>query len=203
MSVLRLYKDEALTEMVSLDGDYTSPDEETSLDGTNGDSAEKALWAAVEQTTLAAEIPDADSTAVSLAAARFADPGYDVILVGEEKMLIAGGHGGTSLTVVRGHNGTPRSAHAAGSPVRLAYDCTSVSIDCVDTLGTDESGWVSYCLDSGGAPDGNWQAPLALGGLNFDRSLKLWRRVVVPSATPAAYKQDLVHRLAATVNETI
>ena len=201
MSVLRLYKDEDLTSMVSIGGEYSNPDEETSLDGTNGETAVAPLWVAVEQTTLADGIDDSVQ-AVSISADRFADTNYPVIVVGDEKMLIVAGFGTSSLTVSRGYNNTTPAAHSSGDPVRAAYNCTSVSIDCEDNDGSDESGWVTYCDDNGsGSPDGVWEAPHELGGLNQDQSAAIHRRVVVPAGTPAAYKQDLVHRLVATINE--
>ena len=156
----------------------------------------------MEQTILGADITDIETTQVSLAAPRFAGLIYPVILVGTEKMLITAGHGSGLLTVLRGHNGSPKAVHSAGDPVRLAYDASGIEIDCQDNLGSDESAWVSYCLDSGGGPNGSWEAPLDLGALNHNQSLKLWRRVIVPSGTPAAIKQDLVHRITATVVET-
>jgi len=201
MSVLRLYEDSDLTLLVSKDGDFTNPDDEDSLDGTNGDTAQKALWAAVEQTTLSSDIDDSTQT-IPLAAARFADTDYSVIIVGGEKMLITSGHGTNSLTVTRGYNGTTPASHSSGDPVRLAYDCSLISIDCVDNEGTDESDWVTYCDDDGGSPEGTWEAPHSMANLNYDQSQKIWRRVVVPASTPAAYKRDIVHRLSATINET-
>lgn len=201
MSVIRLYEDSDLTLIVSRDGDFSNPDEETSLDGTNGDTAQKALWVAAEQTALADDIDDQTQT-IPLAAPRFADTDYPVIIVGAEKMLVTAGHGTATLIVTRGYNGTAPAGHSTADPVYSAYDCSSVSIDCLDNQGTDESGWVTYCADSGGSPDGVWEAPHALPNLNFDQSAAIWRRVIVPAGTPAAYKQDLVHRLAATVNET-
>ena len=201
MSVLRLYEDSALTQIVSIDGDFSNPDEEESLDGTNGDTANKALWAALEQTTLDGNIDDAQTT-ISLDQSRFADTDYSVIVIGSEKMLITAGHGTQTLTVSRGYNNTTPTSHADGDTVALAFDCSSISIDCEDLQGTDQSSWVSYCDDSAGSPDGNWEAPHAIANLNFNQNAKIWRRVVVPASTPAAYKQDLVHRLSATVNET-
>ena len=201
MSVLRLYEDSDLTLLVSKDGDFTNPDDEESLDGTNGETAQKALWAAVEQTTLSSDIDDSNQT-VPLAAARFADTDYSVIIVGSEKMLITSGHGTNSLTVTRGYNGTTPASHSSGDPVRLAYDCISVSIDCVDNEGSDESDWVTYCDDDGGSPEGGWEAPHSMSNANYDQNQKIWRKVVVPASTPAAYKRDLVHRLSATINET-
>lgn len=201
MSVLRLYKDDTLESMVSIEGEFSNPDEETGLDGTNGETAVAALWVAVEQTTLDDDIDDTVQI-IPLAAARFANTDYPVIVIGSEKMLITAGFGTTSLTVSRGYNNTTPAVHSTGDPVLAAYDCSSVSIDCQDNDGSDESGWVTYCDDDGGgSPDGIWEAPHALSNLNAGQSAAIHRRVVVPAGTPAAYKQDLVHRLAATINE--
>ena len=202
MSVLRLYEDENLSLIVSTDGDFTNPDEETTLDGTHGDSAQKALWVAVEQTVLSSGI-DGTQTTITLAEPRFADPDYPVIIVDSEKMLITAGHGTATLTVTRGYNNTSAASHSAGAVVRLAYDCSSNSIVCTDNQGTDESSWITYCDDDGqGNPDGNWESPHLIPNLNHNQSVKIWRRLVVPAGTAAGYKQDLVHRLACTVNET-
>ncbi|HUU29388.1 MAG TPA: hypothetical protein VM123_16415 [archaeon] len=202
MSVLRLYEDSELTQIVSKDGDFTNPDDESSIDGTNGETKQKALWVAVEQTTLGAAITDTETQTVTLSAARFADTDYSVIIVDSEKMLITSGHGTTTLTVTRGYNGTTPATHSNGTAVYLAYDCTSITIDCADNTGTDESGWVTYCDDSEGSPDGSWEAPHSISNLNYNQNAAIWRKVVVPASTPASYKQDLIHRIAATVNET-
>jgi len=201
MSVLRLYKDETLESMVSAGGEFSNPDEEESLDGGAGETATAALWVAVEQTTLAADIDDSTQS-LTLAADRFAGTDYPVIVVGSEKMLITAGFGTSSLTVTRGYNNTTAAAHSTGDPVRAAYDCSSISIDCADSEGSDESGWVTYCDDNGsGSPDGVWEAPHSLGSLAVSDNAAIHRRVVVPSGTPASYKLDLVHRLSATINE--
>lgn len=201
MSVLRLYEDSDLTQIISIDGDFSNPDEESSLDGTNGDTATREFWVGLEQTTLDGDIDDSTTT-INLDQARFADTDYSVVIVGSEKMLITAGHGTATLAVQRGYNGTTAASHSDGDAVVLAYDCSSISVDCQDLQGTDESSWVTYCDDSGGSPDGNWEAPHSIDSLNYDQSAKIWRKVVVPASTPAAYKQDLVHRLSATVNET-
>ncbi len=201
MSVLRLYKNGTLESMVSVEGEFSNPDEETGLDGTNGETATGALWVALEQTTLAADIDNAVQS-ITLAAPRFADTDYPVIVVGSEKMLITAGFGTASLTVSRGHNNTSPAAHTSGDAVRAAYDCSVVTIDCQDNDGSDESGWVTYCDDNGsGSPTGIWEAPHSLGSILVSASVAIHRRVVVPAGTSAAYKLDLVHRLAATINE--
>ncbi len=202
MSVLKLYTDSALTDMISDSGAFTNPDEETALDGTAGDTEDAALFLAVEQTTLGAAITTTNGTSVTLAAARFADTDYSVIIIDNEKMLITAGHGTTGLTVTRGYDGTTPATHLINAPVRLCYDCTSITIDCYDLVGSDESGWVTYCDDDGlGAADGSWEAPHDVADLDYDEKADIWRRVIVPASTAAQYKSDLAHRIAATINE--
>lgn len=201
MSVFRLYEDAALTQMVTKDGDFGNPDDEGSkINGTTGETRQKALYAAAEQTTLSDDIDDSVQT-IPLAAARFADTNYSVIIIGSEKMLITAGRGTDSLTVTRGYKGTTPASHSSADPVYAAYDFTACSIDCADNEGTDESDWVTYCDDDGGSPDGSWEAPHSLSSLNYNQNQKIWRRVVVPPSTPAAYKRDLVHNLKATIDE--
>ena len=206
MSVLRLYSDTDLTTQITKDADFTNPDTETSLDGTAGETATEALWIAIDQTTLAAAITSVSATTITLTAARFPDTDYSVIIIDSEKMLITAGHGTTSLTVTRGYNDTTAATHLIAAAVRSAYDCTSVTIDCVDDTGTDESGWVTFCDDDGeGSPDGSYAAPHTPddGIITYDESKAIWRRIVVPALTAATYKQDLILRISATINETI
>jgi len=202
MSVLKLYTDSALTDMLSDSGSFTNPDEETALDGTAGDTEDCALWMAVEQTTLGAAVTTTDGTSLTLTAARFAATAYSVIIIDSEKMLITAGHGTTGLTVTRGYDSTTPATHLINAPVRLCYDCTAISIDGYDSTGTDESGWLSYCDDNGaGAADGSWEAPHSVSNLAYNADADIWRRVVVPASTAAQYKTDLAHRIAATINE--
>ena len=41
MGVLRLYKDQNFQQMVSVEGDFSNPDEESSLDGGAGQTADR------------------------------------------------------------------------------------------------------------------------------------------------------------------
>jgi len=201
MSALRLYEDAALTSIVSLDGAFTNPDDESNLDGTAGETSTKALWVAVEQTTLAADM-DISQTTVTLTAARFADTGHPVIIIGSEKMLVTAGGGTTTLTVSRGHDSTTKATHDEDDAVYLAYNCSDISIDCTDNSGTDESGWVTYCDDDGlGAADGSWEAPHSISNLNYNQNAAIWRQLIVPALTDAAYKIDLVHQLTCDIAE--
>lgn len=206
MSVLRIYKTSSnLATQVTKDGDYTTPDSETSLDGTAGETVYEALWIALDQTTLAAAITSTTATTITLTAARFPDTNYSVIRIGTEKMLITAGHGTTSLTVTRGYNSTTAATHANAAAVYASYDCTSVTIDCVDNTGTDQSSWMTFCDDDGaGSPDGSYSAPHTPddGEILYNESKAIWRKLVVPASTAATYKRDLILRISATINET-
>lgn len=202
MSVLRLYEDSDLTEIVSLDGGLTNPDDETSLYGTDGETSEGALWVALEQTTLLYDIDDAVET-IELAAARFVDTTYDTVICGTEKMLITDGHGTTKITVTRAYNDTTAASHSADDRIYLAYNCRNIYLDCKDETGTDESGWMTYCDDSGGSPDENWEAPHYIKGINYNTNRKVWRRLIVPASTTAQDKKDLIHNLKYFADDNI
>ncbi|MHB9038472.1 MAG: hypothetical protein ACYC64_17610, partial [Armatimonadota bacterium] len=93
---LHLYIDAELTQQIS-EGDMTSPDSDT-LDGSNGESKDRQLFVANEQTTLSAAL-DAVQSAIALAAPRFADG--DVIIIDSEEMRVVSGGGTTAITVQR------------------------------------------------------------------------------------------------------
>ncbi|KKM72427.1 hypothetical protein LCGC14_1420630 [marine sediment metagenome] len=199
---LRLYEDAALANIVTLENIFTNPDDEADLDGDAGETAQKALFAAMEQTTLSADINNSVTT-IPLNAARFADTGLNVIIIGTEKMFITAGHGTTSLTVTRPYQGTSAASHSEDDAVILCYDAAAdASVTCTDNAGTDESSWVTYCADSGGNPDENWQSSYAIGALDYNSSaLKFWRRVVVPASSDPQLKIDLLHSVSATITE--
>jgi len=198
---LRLYEDAALTTQITLDGDFDNPDDESSLAGTAGETADGALWVAPDQTKLDGSIDDSE-TSITVAAARFADTKYSVIIIGTEKMLITAGHGTKTLTVTRGYDDTTEAEHADESAVIACYDFTSISIDCHDKTGTDESDMVTYCDDDGGGdPDGNWEAPHLISNIAHDDSEAIHRRAIVDALSTAEYKKDLLHRLTATFEE--
>jgi len=203
---LRIYEADPssdATTLVTVDGDFTNPDDEASLDGTAGETSVKALWIASEQTTVAEALDDSE-TEITITSARFSDTDYSVVIVDNEKMLITAGHGTTTLTVTRAYNGTTKATHLIDAPMYLAYTCTGITIDCSDTTGSDESGWMTYCDDNGsGSPDGSYAAPHTPGAGNVahNASLAIHRKLIVPASTAASLKRDLVHRLAATVNE--
>lgn len=198
---LRLYEDAALTLQVTVDGDFTNPDDEADLAGTAGETSNGALWIAPDQTKLDGGINDSE-TSITVAAARFADTNYSVIIIGTEKMLITASHGTTTLTVTRGYDDTTAAAHADEAAVIACYDFTAISIDCHDNSGTDESDMVTYCDDDGGGnPDGSWEAPHTVSNIAHDGSEAIHRRIIVAAESTAEYKKDLIHRLTATFEE--
>ncbi len=205
---LRLYEADPASDpssLISVSEAFTNPDDEASLDGTSGETSLKALWVAVEQTTIAEDL-DNSETEITITSARFADTDYPVVIVNNEKMLVTGGFGTTTLTVTRAHNGTAAATHTNGDEIQLAYTCTSITIDGADIEGSDESSWLSYAADDGGgSPTGPWEAPHIPGDgtLAHTASTAIHRRVIVPASTAASLKRDLVHRLAATVNEFV
>ena len=199
---LRLHKEVDLTTMISRDGGQTAPDEEAAIDGGAGQAEEDPLWVAPEQTDLDGGIDDSQ-TDITLTAARFAATKYSIIRIEDELCLITGGHGTINLTVTRGYHGTTPAAHADGVAVISAYNYTSNQIDCTDNEGSDESGWMLYCDDSGGSPDGSWEAPHSIGNINYNQSLKIWRKVTVPASTAPGRKIDLEHNLTFTADEVV
>ena len=118
---IHLYEDSALTQQIS-EGDQTNPDNDT-YNGTDGESKDKELFLANEQTTLASALASG-ATSVSLAAARFAND--EVIIIGSEQMLITAGGGTTTLTVTRGYADTSAVAHDSGARVYSGYDYTDL-----------------------------------------------------------------------------
>lgn len=191
------------TTMVTLESVFTLPDSESALDGDAGETATASLWIAIEQTTLSGSI-NSSVTTVVLAEARFADTALPVIVIGTEKMLITAGFGTTSLTVVRGWDGTTAASHTTGAQVISAYDAAAdAAITAEDNYGTDETGWMDYCGDTAGSPDESYADPYALGAIAYDESLRIHRRLVVPASTDPASKSDLLHTISATLSETV
>ena len=194
-----VYDDAALTSLISVEGSLANPDDEANLDGDAGDTAVKALWAAVIQSTLTAGI-DAAVTTVVVDHTRFKYTDQPVIKIGTELLYITAGFGTTSLTVVRGWNGTTAATHALGDRVYMAYDADGVYVTCRDNeqvVTGDESSWVTYCLDDGaGNPDGSYSSELSLGNINWNEpSVAFHRKAIVPASTAAVSKTDLIHDL--------
>ena len=120
---LHLFEDSALTRQIS-EGDLSNPDDDT-YNGTAGESKDKELSLANEQTTLAADLASG-ATSLELSDARFADG--DAIIIDDEQMRIASGGGSTTLGIERGYANTTPAAHDAGAAVYSGYD-TSLTSD--------------------------------------------------------------------------
>ena len=168
---IHLFKDAQLTQQVS-EGTLVSPDSDT-YNGTDGESKDRQLYLANEQTTLAANITSTQ-TGITLASARFANG--DTIIIGAEQMIVTAGGGTTSLTVQRGQNGTAKAAHSSGAPVYSALSYTTLKVKPVDSSGTDESGWCSLALTQGELDTATPGAELTLGDKAHDVTLSFWRR---------------------------
>ena len=198
MSVLRLYEDSNLTQIVSKRDDFDNPDDESSLDGTNGEVKVKELWVAIEQTTLDGGIDDQQTT-ITLAAPRFANESYSVIRIDDEFIKITAGFDTITLTVIRGYKGSTPASHSGAAAVRLAYNCTNISIEEIDTEteSGDESAWVGF-RDYG---SGSYESPHNLGDLDYNEKKRIQRQLTVPATTAAQDKRDLVHRLDFDVEE--
>ena len=138
---IHLFKDSELTQQIS-EGTLANPDSDT-YDGTDGESKDRELFLANEQTVLAANITSTQ-TNITLASARFADG--DTIIIDTEQMIITAGGGTTSLTVQRGQNGTAKATHTSGSAVYSALGYTTLKVKPVDSSGTDESDWCEVAL---------------------------------------------------------
>ncbi len=187
---IHLYKDSQLAQPVS-EGTLTSPDSDT-YNGTDGESKDRELFLANEQTTLAADITSTQTT-IALASARFADG--DTIIDDTEQMIITAGGGTTSLTVQRGQNGTAKAAHTSGATVYSALSYTTLKVKPVDSTGTDESVWCRLALTQAELDTATPGAELALGDKAHNVTLSFWRRFTVPMGTPVQNKTDIKIRI--------
>ena len=192
---IHLYEDSALTQQIS-EGDLTNPDTDT-YNGTDGESKDKELFLANEQTTLASNLASG-ATSVSLSAARFAND--EVIIIGSEQMLITAGGGTTTLTVTRGHTGTTAVAHDSGDNVYSGYDYTDLEIEPVDNTGGDESDWYRLALTETGLDSATAGASLTVGDKDHDDTTSIWRRCTVPASTAVQNKTDIKLKITGTEN---
>jgi hypothetical protein len=192
---IHIYKDEALTQQVS-EGDMTSPDTDT-FDGSAGESRDRRLFVANEQTTLTQAL-DAVTSDIPLAAPRFADG--DVIIIDSEEMRVIAGGGTTALIVQRAIYGTQPATHAQGAPVYSAINYTNLTLVPVDTSGTDESAWCSLALTEDGLDSAVPGYALALGDKTHNSTISFWRRISVPAGTQVQNKTDLKLRLTGTLS---
>jgi hypothetical protein len=187
---IHLFKDAELTQQIS-EGTLTNPDSDV-FNGTDGESKDRQLYLANEQTTLASNITSTQ-TSVTLASARFADG--DTIIIDTEQMVVTAGGGTTSLTVQRGQNGTAKAAHTSGTPVYSALTYTTLKVKPVDSSGSDESEWCKVALAQAELDTAVPGAELSLGDKAHDVTLSFWRRFTVPAGTPVQNKTDLKLRI--------
>ncbi|MHB1461996.1 MAG: hypothetical protein ACYC1M_11995 [Armatimonadota bacterium] len=190
---IHLFKDAALTQQIS-EGTLLSPDSDT-YNGTDGQSKERELFVANEQSTLTADIT-AVQTGITIAAARFVSG--DTIIVETEQMKITAGGGSTSLTVLRGQNGTVAAVHTSGTAVYSALSFTALKVLPVDSADTDESPWCKLALSQAALDGATPGAELTLGDKLHDVTLSFWRRFTVPAGTPVQNKSDIKIRIMGT-----
>lgn len=195
---IHLFKDAELTQQIS-EGTLQSPDSDV-FNGTDGESKDKQLYLANEQTTLASGI-DGATTSIPLAEARFADG--QVIIIGAEQMHIVSGGGTTELTVERGYAGTAAGNHSSGSKVYSGYNYSDLTILPVDEVGSSEASWVKLATNQVALESAVAGAPLALGNKVHNSTLTLWRRIAVPAGTPVQNKTDIKLRLTGTESPII
>lgn len=195
---IHLFKDVELTQQVS-EGTMSNPDSDI-YNGTDGESKDRELFLANEQTTLASAINDTTTT-VQLAEARFVDG--ETIIIGSEQMLISSGGGTTQLTVERGYAGTTAGNHSSGTKVYSAYNYTGLLIQPIDNTGPSEASWVKLAANQAGLDAAVAGDPHNLGDKAHNTTLSFWRRVTVPMSTPVQNKTDIKLRVTGTESPII
>ena len=192
---IHLYEDITLTQRVS-EGDLANPDDDT-YNGTDGETKDKELFLANEQTTLASALASGE-TSLQLTAPLSVDG--EIIIVDDEQMRILSGGGTTVLAVERGYGGTTLTAHDPGAVVYSGYDYTGLVLDPIDETGSDESVWYRLALTQAELDTATQGAPLNLGDKDFQQTLSFWRRCTVLPGTPVQNKLDIKLRLTGTEN---
>lgn len=195
---IHLFKDSELTEQIS-EGTLANPDSDV-FNGTDGESKDRQLYLANEQTTLASAVDDV-TTIIPLAEARFTDGA--IIIIGSEQMLIASGGGTAELTVERGYAGTAAGNHSSGTKVYSGYNYSDLAVLPVDEVGSSEAAWVKLASDQAGLDTAVEGASLVLGYKAHNATLSFWRRITVPAATPVQNKTDITLRLTGTESPII
>ena len=195
---IHLFKDAELTQQIS-EGTLESPDSDV-FNGTDGESKDRQLYLANEQTALASDI-DGAVTTITLAVAGFADG--EVIIIDTEQMHITSGGGTTELIVERGYAGTSRDNHSSGTKVYSGYNYSDLAVLPVDEVGSSEAAWVKLAANQAGLESAVAGASLALGNKVHNSILAFWRRVTVPAGTPVQNKTDIKLRLTGTESPII
>lgn len=195
---IHLFKDSDLTQQIS-EGSLTNPDSDV-FNGTDGESKDRQLYLANEQTALASAV-DGATTTIPLAEVRFTDG--QIIIIGGEQMLITSGGGTAELTVERGHAGTTAGNHSSGTKVYSGYNYSDLTVQPVDEVGSSEASWVKLAADQAGLDTAVEGASLALVDKAHNTTLSFWRRITVPATTPVQNKTDIKLRLTGTESPII
>ncbi len=190
---IHLYKDTDLTEQIS-EGTMANPDSDI-YNGTDGESKDRELFLANEQTSLAAAMT-AGTTDVQLSEARFSND--EVIAIGSEQMRILTGGGTANLTVERGYGGTTPTTHGAGTKVYSGYDYSGLVVEVLDTAGSDESAWLRLAATQAELDTATPGASLNVGDKPHGTKLSFWRRMMVPAGTAVQNKTDVRLRILGT-----
>ncbi len=165
----------------------TSPDAD-SFDGTHGESYDRELFLANEQSALAGQI-DGVQTGITLVRPAFRDG--DLVIVGQEVIKIVMGGGTCGIAVERGYGGTAAIPHEAGSKVYTACDYTDIVVAPVDISGTDESDWCTLAMRPEDLPVAIPGDPVYIGDKPYSETVPFMRRFTVPAETPLQIKRDV------------
>lgn len=201
---LRAFEEAAITNVFTLTGDF-SYSENSEADGDAGQTLTRLLYITFFQRLLSGGI-DANQTSITLNLAWTADDGKNIAICENEKMLVTAGWGTTSITVIRGYHSTTKASHSDTTPFRSCYKALAneATVKAVDIEGTDQSGWVTYCLAPAGVPDESYSAELTLkagGDIEPGETIIVERKIVVPASWDPEDKQDLIHRIEGTLKE--
>lgn len=190
---IHLYTDTDLTDQIS-EGTMANPDSDI-YNGSDGESKDRELFLANEQTTLAAAM-NSSQTSVQLSYPRFVND--EAIIIGSEQMRILSGGGTTNLTVERGYGGTTPTGHSSGTKVYSGYDYTGLTVQVLDTAGDDESSWCKLAASQAELDSATPGAQLILGDKPHANKLSFWRRMSVPAGTRVQNKTDVKLRMLGT-----
>lgn len=190
---IHLYIDTELTDQIS-EGTMANPDSDI-YNGSDGESKDRELFVANEQTTLAAAI-NSSQTDVQLSDPRFVND--EAIIIGSEQMRILNGGGTATLTVERGYGGTTPTGHSSGTKVYSGYDYKGLIVQVLDTAGSNESTWCRLATIQADLDSATPGAQLTLGDKPHAIKLSFWRRMSVPAGTPVQNKTDVKLRILGT-----
>ena len=190
---IHLYKDTDLADQIS-EGTMANPDSDI-YNGSDGESKDREIFVANEQTTLASAM-DSSTSSVQLAEPRFAND--EAIIIGSEQMRVISGGGTTNLNVERGYGGTTPPGHSSGTKVFSGYDYTGLVVQVLDIAGTDETTWCRLAPTQADLDVATPGMQLILGDKPHATKLSFWRRMIVPAGTSVQNKTDVRLRILGT-----